>query len=807
MYWFGQLINSGEWRTDEAFARLDDLKFSFYQTSVDEIIDLLDRFSREWNQSHELYEEAIAPLMNESGMSEKDIRETLSILPVLLRRDSLMTRLKSEFILPEMLDKFTKTPSFAGKVKAVPQGLVLHVTAGNVFLSSIDSLIMGLITKNLSIIKVSGQNKFFPLYFAQALAQFDKKKILSNKFAILSWKGGDSEIESFIKSKVNAIVAWGGEEMVTSYQKDLPLGVKLLDFGPKISFQVVTRRGLDEIDLELLCDRICADIAPWDQSACASPQNLFLEDDIDENMFLETLEKSFQKLSKRNLVSDDEAVEILKEKYRAMYSEIIEGGALKAGDDYLLHVEENKFLRPSPLNRSLIIKKFSSIGGLYKSLLPFRYYLQSCSYQLGQFEKEQFISTLAMTGIKRFAPVGTITWGMDGAPHDGRYVLRELVNFVGDEHRAQLSGKSLDSIRDAKDLKRYFEASSHPRGHIFSSGGTTGAPKFIHYSYEEMDYMTDMLKTNFEAQGVKAGMMVANLFVAGNLWSSFMAVDKAMQKVGAIQLPIGGLCQLENIVMYLQKFKPDVVLGIPSMLVSVAEYAQSKGIELQIDKVFYAGEALSAQRREFLSSVWKSNYIGSAGYASVDAGVIGYQCVDSAAGVHHLFSDLVQADIVNDELVVTSVIRSSMPIINYRTGDRAEWVEGQCSCGRRDKRFKLLGRIDNQIQIWSCRLEVGDVENILSQEILGLHGFQIVVDEQMGKDAPEERLTILCETKSQIDEPALIENLYYNSRDLKDTISLKDFAKKTFIQKVSSNELIKNSRTGKIPLLVDKRKQ
>ncbi len=803
MYWFGSLIESNEWRKDEAYTRLDDLKFSFYQTSVDEIIETLDGFSKLWAPEGELFKNALNPLIEESGMSEDDIRQTLGILPVLLSKSSLVTRLKSEFVLPEVLDKFTKTPNFSGKVKAVPQGLILHVTAGNVFLSSIDSLIMGLITKNLSIIKVSGQNKFFPVYFAKALQIFDKKKILSNKFAVLSWKGGDSEVESFLKSKVNAIVAWGGEEMVASYQKNLPLGVKLLDFGPKISFQLVTKRGLDEVDLDLLCERICADIAPWDQSACASPQNLFLEDDIDEKVFVTALEKAFQKLSKRNSVSADEAVEILKEKYRAMYSEIIDGGMIKVGEDYLLHVEENKFLRPSPLNRSLIIKKFSSIGTLYKSLLPFRYYLQSCSYQLGQFEKDNFISTLALTGIKRFAPVGTITWGMDGAPHDGRFVLRELVSFVGDEHRAQLSGKEIDSIRDAKDLKRYFETSSHPRGHIFSSGGTTGAPKFIHYSYEEMDYMTDMLRTNFEAQGVTAGMMVANLFVAGNLWSSFMAVDKAMQKVGAIQLPIGGLCQLDNIVMYLQKFRPDVVLGIPSMLVSVAEYAQSKGIELKIDRVFYAGEALSLQRREFLTKTLGASYIGSAGYASVDAGVIAYQCAHAEAGVHHLFSDLVQADIVSDELVVTSVIRSSMPIINYRTGDRAEWVEGQCSCGRRDRRFKLLGRIDNQIQIWSCRLEVSDVEKVLGNEVLGLHSFQIIVDEE----EKGERLTIMCETKSLIDSNDLISKIYHSSRDLKDTITLSEFFEKIQIQKVSAQEIIKNSRTGKIPLLIDNRKQ
>ncbi len=808
MYWFGKVISTDfDWRDNSAWRELGQKKLALYNTSLDQIINLLDGFSKQWSSSGSLYQEALAPLIAESGMSEADIKETLALLPLLLSKESLRKRLNSEFVLPEVLDKFTKTPFFAGKVKAAPQGVLLHVTAGNVFLSSIDSLVMGLITKNISILKVSGQNKFFPLYFAKALSSFDSKNILADKFSILSWKGGDEATETYLKNKVDTIIAWGGEEMVASYQKNLPLGVKLLDFGPKISFQIISKRGMEETSLELIAERVCADIAPWDQSACSSPQNLYLEAGLDEGKLMSALEIAFQKLSKRNSVSADESVEILKEKYRALYSTLMENGDYKQGTDFLLHKEENKFLRPSPLNRSLIIKTYDSLSSLYESLIPFKYYLQSCSYQLGVFEKDEYLSTLALSGIKRFAPLGTITWGMEGAPHDGRYVLRELVQFVGDEHRAQLTGLKTESISAAKDLKRFFESSTHPKGHIFSSGGTTGEPKFIHYSYEEMDYMTDMLKTNFEAQGVTAGMMVANLFVAGNLWSSFMAVDKAMQKVGTIQLPIGGLCQLENIVMYLKKFKPEVILGIPSMLVSIAEYAQNNDIKLEIPKVFYAGEALSAQRRDFLTSCWGCSYIGSAGYASVDAGVIGYQCTDSAAGVHHLFSDLVQADIVNDELVVTSVIRSSMPIVNYRTGDRAEWIPGTCSCGRLDKRFKLLGRIDNQIQIWSCRLEVGDVENILSKEILGLHSFQILVEERVVNGSPEETMTILCETKNSINSAELIEKIYQFSRDLKDTISLESFRQKVAIHQVSSNEIIKNSRTGKIPLLVDKRKQ
>src|SRR5690606_2217208 len=119
------------------------------------------------------------------------------------------------------------------------------VTAGNVFLSAIDSLIMGFLTKNISLLKVSSQNKYFPLYFAKKLNDFDREKILSNKFAVLHWKGGDQKTESLIKTKVNAILAWGGEEMISSYQKDLPAHVKLLDFGPKISLQVISKKSLE----------------------------------------------------------------------------------------------------------------------------------------------------------------------------------------------------------------------------------------------------------------------------------------------------------------------------------------------------------------------------------------------------------------------------------------------------------------------------------------------------------------------------------------------------------------------------------
>jgi len=808
MYWFGsELKENDEWKRPESWSRVPHLKKQLALTSLDKILTTLDAFSKQWSPDSGSFLEALPQLIKDSGFSEEEVRSTLGLLPGLLSRESLEARIRAEFVNEKVLDQFTKLPHFGGLVKATPKGVLLHVTAGNVFLSSIDSLIMGFLTKNISILKVSSANQFFPLFFARKLKEFDQENVLADKFSVLHWKGGDIETENFIKSKINTIVAWGGEEMVRSYQKDLPQHVKLLDFGPKISLQIISKNALDNKDLKKVAEAVVRDIIPWDQSACASPQNLYVQEGIEEAELIKAIDQAFINSPKRGTLTDDEAVEILKEKYRGFYSELMEGGRVISGEEHLIHLEENKFIKPSPLGRSLILKRFKDADDLFNHLEPFSYYLQSCSYLLDESEKSTYLNVLALTGLKRFAPLGTITWGMDGAPHDGRFVLRELVSFIGDEARVQDYGEKHTYLQTATKLKEHFEKTRHPEGYIFSSGGTTGDPKYVHFSYEEFDRTTDMLAYNFRAQGITPGTTVANLFVAGNLWSSFLAVEKALEKIGAIQLPIGGLCPSENILTYLNKFKPDVVMGIPSLLVMNAEQALGLGIDLKIKKVFYAGEAMSETRMNFLKKTWQTEYFGSAGYASVDAGVIGYQCTSCGPGEHHLFSDLIKMKIVEGEAVISSLTRDSMAIKNYATGDRVEWVDDLCVCGRKDRKFKLLGRIDNMIQIWSCRLLLGDIEKSLKNLDPEILSFQVQLKESPIDSGVSETMDLFYETHPgrELDEKLLLLEIYQNSRDLRDTITLAAFTDRIKIHSEAHGSIKRNSRTGKISLILDKR--
>lgn len=72
-------------------------------------------------------------------------------------------------------------------------------------------------------------------------------------------------------------------------------------------------------------------------------------------------------------------------------------------------------------------------------------------------------------------------------------------------------------------LQGQFLRSASTEGHVFSSGGTSGNPKYSFYSNKEFEQVAEMLAIGYQSQGLQPGDLCANLFAAGNMWSSFLA--------------------------------------------------------------------------------------------------------------------------------------------------------------------------------------------------------------------------------------------------------------------------------------------
>lgn len=809
--------------------------------STSSIIQALHRVGEAWTQGSHHYQHAMQVLPEDTGLSSPMVASTLDMLRELLQAPNLVQRVRSELGSAEIVDRFVCDPVLPIQTRAFPLGVVLHVSAANVFIGCIDSLVMALLTGNISILRESARNRSFIQLFLRSLLETDVDGVLTGRLASLHWDSQDKVVESLFKQSVDAILAWGGQEMLRSYREGLKPGTRLLEFGPRISFQVITAQGLEGRDLTDVGRSLAHEIATWDQQACASPQNLFVDDQVNVRELMRAIAHGFTAEPARGELDADEHVEILKEKFRGKVSRLVKQGDDLEGAGFYLHLDPTPGLRASPLNRTLIIKRFTTADDLGGQLSAHATHLQSCSLLAGPTQRGELITRLGALGVKRFTNPGCITHGVDGTPHDGRHVLRDLIFLCVDEaqartgdvmdvvrdarqhvpcYRSQLEGRTVTSLQEVPVSDKSLFArhpvhrtrdllhQHHRSGLVFSSGGTSGAPKYSFYSAEEFNQSAQLLARSYTSLGVRSGDVVANVFAAGNLWSSFLVVEKALEMCQAFQLPIGGTTAMDTLLGYLEQFRPRVMCGLPSLMVSYANACQERGIQIHIPLILYAGEHLTAGGRETLQRIFGTLACHSAGYASVDAGLIGYQCPHCKEGEHHLFSQHVHLEVLDQEAVVTSLLRRAMPILRYRTGDRVRTdLTQSCPCGSPDPRFVLLGRMDGQIHLWSCKFQVHDIERALHGANIGFQVLAVELREERREGSVHEymRIRAECEYPDAGNIPEIKRSILRHCPDVMATHPADFFLAHCELQLLPPGSLERVDRTGKVRTILDTR--
>ena len=158
-YLFGEAVNKKSWTAQDledlgrqAQARAAILK----NVSKDYILDVLADTGKIFKDKNSKFRKlALEHLRGAVSFSEPVIIETLNIIPEILSKKELSKRMNLELFLPYALETAVERRGYDGLIKAVPRGVALHIGAGNVFLGIIDSLILGMVTKNANIVKIS----------------------------------------------------------------------------------------------------------------------------------------------------------------------------------------------------------------------------------------------------------------------------------------------------------------------------------------------------------------------------------------------------------------------------------------------------------------------------------------------------------------------------------------------------------------------------------------------------------------------------------------------------------------------------
>ena len=226
----------------------------------------------------------------------------------------------------------------------------------------------------------------------------------------------------------------------------------------------------------------------------------------------------------------------------------------------------------------------------------------------------------------------------------------------------------------------------------------------------------------YRAAGVKPGDRVFLAFSFGpfiGFWSAFGGA----QQLGALCIS-GGAMTSEQRLRTMLDVGATVLLSTPTYALRLADVANHLGIDMRESGVrvtIHAGEpgASIPATRAAIEEAYGATCFDHTGMTEL--GPTGFSC-SQRDGIHLIESEFIFEVLDADghpssegELVATNLGRWGMPLIRYRTGDRASVSREQCSCG--SPFVKLLGgiqgRVDDMFTVRGVNLFPSQVEDIV----------------------------------------------------------------------------------------------
>ncbi|XKD91752.1 phenylacetate--CoA ligase family protein [Morganella morganii] len=348
-------------------------------------------------------------------------------------------------------------------------------------------------------------------------------------------------------------------------------------------------------------------------------------------------------------------------------------------------------------------------------------------------------------------------------------------------------------------------------GIVFKTGGTTGASKLSVYTRSEWCSFVTSFGRSMASQ-LQPGDRVANLFFAGDLYASFLFIHGALthMDIPVCEYPFSSVTEPEILADQLRQNKVSVLAGIPATLLHFA--AKITGQQLpDITLILFGGESIFEEQLLLFKQVFPNARVASAGCASVDAGLIGAASPECLAGEHRVFEPETIVEIIDEVtgesileegrtgmLVITNLTRKLMPLIRYPVGDLASWCE---SPEKPARKFVLQGR--------SClghRIRVGyasvfpDEFDVLITEKLGRQRWQIILEHHEHCNLLTLRIAFPGSDSHAI---ALCDSIREKDHSLTELIEAGQL--RIIIEWCEQDELIRNTRTGKLQRVTDRR--
>ncbi len=269
-----------------------------------------------------------------------------------------------------------------------------------------------------------------------------------------------------------------------------------------------------------------------------------------------------------------------------------------------------------------------------------------------------------------------------------------------------------------------------PPSIVFESSGTSGKNKRVYYGDDELRDMGKSMAAGFRMMGIAPDDRVANAFDF-SIWIPGLITHYGLMQAGNFCLAFGKVDPVE-VYRRMDLHKFTVVIGEPTWLIRLTELNERDGCPHKLKLLVGGAEEMPANAIPWMKEVWHGAEVRMC-YGSVEQGsAIGFQPCTQSGGYHLDTLDFLPelVDVREEgwgELVFSTLRRTVMPLIRYRTRDVTRLDATPCACGIRAPRMaKLRGRRDELVVASGGNLYPLMFENIL-KPIVGLtHDWQVV---------------------------------------------------------------------------------
>jgi phenylacetate-CoA ligase len=284
---------------------------------------------------------------------------------------------------------------------------------------------------------------------------------------------------------------------------------------------------------------------------------------------------------------------------------------------------------------------------------------------------------------------------------------------------------------------------------------------------------------SLRAAGGRSGMIIHNAYGYG-LFTGGLGIHDGAQRLGCSVVPVSG-GMTERQVQLITDFRPDIITVTPSYMLAILDQFRSDGIDpcecsLRIG-IFGAEPWTNAMRRE-IEAGFALDAVDIYGLSEVMGPGVANECIETKDGLHiwedHFYPEVIDPEtgaVLPDgspgELVFTSLTKTGMPVVRYRTRDLTRLLPGTARSMRRME--KVTGRSDDMLIVRGVNMFPSQIEEqLLKSNVLTGH-YQI----ELTRDGRMDEVAVHVEAPPDFFDPlALAEEARTLVARIKDTIGL-----------------------------------